>query len=275
MLAACVARNGAWKGLPLSRMAFHQCAGANATSCVPLPLLSWGRCFSGSSNFFLFQSRGSCVSCPVGPTDIPVATDVCAANWRQHFASVGANPSPLITSSLEKSHRFHDIDSHPVVPSLIDAPFTPRQLRRVLSLCFDPVGIDGLLPWWQSAVLHFFNLTLSWWSSTQRAQHCGSCLQAWGPVPAHQVSLHVPGQWLLQNLGAPGPCNNRPPHFLPTLRMSRRFPLRCRHSFVGSLVDLPSSRSSSHTFVAFVNIHKPFDNSWVEGTLVRLFAPGV
>ena len=43
----------------------------------------------------------------------------------------------------------------------------------------------------------------------------------------------------------------------------------------GSLVDFLTSRSSSHTFVAFVDIHKDFDTSWVEGTLVRLFDVGV
>ena len=41
---------------------------------------------------------------------------------------------------------------------------------------------------------------------------------------------------------------------------------------VGSLV---SARSSSHTSVAFFDIQKAFDTSWVEGTLVRLFDAGV
>ena len=40
---------------------------------------------------------------------------------------------------------------------------------------------------------------------------------------------------------------------------------------VGSLVSAFSSRSSSHTFVAFIDVQKAFDTSWVEGTLVRLF----
>ena len=35
------------------------------------------------------------------------------------------------------------------------------------------------------------------------------------------------------------------------------------------------NRSSSHTIVAFIDIHKAFDTSWVEGTLVRLFDAGV
>ena len=44
---------------------------------------------------------------------------------------------------------------------------------------------------------------------------------------------------------------------------------------VGSLVSILSARSSSHTFVAFIDIQKAFDTSWVEGTLVRLFDAGV
>ena len=44
---------------------------------------------------------------------------------------------------------------------------------------------------------------------------------------------------------------------------------------VGSLVSILSARSSSHTFVAFIDNQKAFDTSWVEGTLVRLFDAGV
>ena len=40
---------------------------------------------------------------------------------------------------------------------------------------------------------------------------------------------------------------------------------------MGSLVSVLSSRSNSHTFVAFIDVQKAFDTSWVEGTLVRLF----
>ena len=34
-------------------------------------------------------------------------------------------------------------------------------------------------------------------------------------------------------------------------------------------------RASTHTFVAFVDIEKAFDTSWVEATLVRLYDIGV
>ena len=44
---------------------------------------------------------------------------------------------------------------------------------------------------------------------------------------------------------------------------------------VGSLVNILSMRASTHTFVAFVDIEKAFDTSWVEATLVRLHDIGV
>ena len=64
------------------------------TSCVPFPFLSSCRCFNGSSNFFLssWVDHASRVMWAPSSTDIPVAADVSAANWRQHFSSVGAPP---------------------------------------------------------------------------------------------------------------------------------------------------------------------------------------
>ena len=44
---------------------------------------------------------------------------------------------------------------------------------------------------------------------------------------------------------------------------------------VGSLVNLLSMRASTHMFVAFVDIEKAFDTSWVEAMLVRLHDIGV
>ena len=46
-------------------------------------------------------------------------------------------------------------------------------------------------------------------------------------------------------------------------------------SLVGTLVSVLSSRSSSQTFAAFIDIKKAFDRSYVEGTVVRLFDAGV
>ena len=216
----------------------------------------------------------------------PVAADVSAANWRQHFSSVGA-PSQCFDDEFfeEVSQRFHVISSQPVVPGLFDGPFTPSELRRALTLCFDSaVGIDGLpysvfktnLPLWQSAVLHFFNLVLSW-----------------GVVPTPQKRNIVV---LVFKRGDPSlPTNFRPislasccfkifehlVHARIGLHISPQLD-ECQGGFrwgadslVGSLVDLLTSRSSSHTFVAFIDIHKAFDTSWVEGTLVRSCDAGV
>ena len=167
---------------------------------------------------------------------------------------------------------------------MFDGPFTPSELRRALTLCFDSaVGVDGLpysvfktnLPWWQSAVLHFFNLVLSW-----------------GVVPTPwKRSIVVP----VFKRGDPSlPTNFRPislasccfkifehlvharigPQISPQLDECQGGFRWGADSLVGSLVDLLTSRSSSHTFVVFIDIHKAFDTS-VEGTLVRLFDAGV
>ena len=162
----------------------------------------------------------------VPPTDLPVAADVSAANWRQHFSSVGGLSQCFDDEFFEEvSQRFHVINSQPVVLGLFDGLFTPSELRRALTLCFDSaVGIDGLphsvfktnLLWWQSAVLHFFTV-LSWGVVSTR----GSAA-LWFPCSSVGTSLptlspHFSRQLLLQNLRAPGPCENWP----------RGFPLGC------------------------------------------------
>ena len=121
------------------------------TSCVPFPCLFWCRCFNGSSNFFLSQPGGSCVSCHVGPSHRPPRA-------RMSVPLVHARIGPHISPQLDEC--------------------------------------QGVFRW-----------------------------------------------------GA--------------------------DSLVGSLVDLLTSRSSSPSFVAFIDIHKAFDTSWVEGTLVRLYDAGV
>ena len=46
-------------------------------------------------------------------------------------------------------------------------------------------------------------------------------------------------------------------------------------AFVGSLVNVFSMRASTHTFVAFADIEKASDTSWVEVTVVQLHEIGV
>ena len=234
--------------------------------------------FNGSSNFFLSQPGWimHLVSCGSLPPTFP---------WpRMSVPPIGASiclplatPSDSMTSSLRKSRRWSLV--------FFDAPFTPSELRRALTLCFDSaVGIDGLpysvfktnLPWWQSAVHHFFNLVLSW-----------------GVVPTPwKRSIVVP---VFQRGDPSLPTNFRPislasccfkifehlvharigPHISSQLDDCQGGFRWGADSLVGSLVDLLTSRSSSHTFVAFIDIHNAFDTSWVEGTLVRLFDAGM
>ena len=66
--------------------------------------------------------------------------------------------------------RFSQLRSSEEVGSF-DGPFSPSELRRDLGVCVDSaVGLDGVpyslfkvpFPWWQCALLNFFNLVLSW-----------------------------------------------------------------------------------------------------------------
>ena len=54
---------------------------------------------------------------------------------------------------------------------------------------------------------------------------------------------------------------------------------RCQGGFrwgadmmAGYLIDVLHMQSATHTFVAFVDIFKAFDTSWVEATMVELFS---
>ena len=131
------------------------------------------------------------------------------------------------------------------------------ELRCSLTLCFDSaVGIDSVphslfktnLPWWQSAVFHFFNLVLGSGPHSVEAQHCGSCLQARGPFLAHQLSLHFSRQLLFQNLRALGPPTSLP----------RRFPLGC--GFSGWVSRRPSHIMVPRTLLWFSTIEVPWRN---------------
>ena len=97
-------------------------------------------------------------------------------NWRRHFASVGASSSSLGSFGEDfhavVSARFLTVRSVCAQGSgLFDAPFSASEVRHALTLCSDSaVGLDGLpysllklnFPWWQDALLAFFNLVFSW-----------------------------------------------------------------------------------------------------------------
>ena len=127
-LALRVARNGAWRDFRRSRspetysrfrvarMPFHRTVrGCQRTFWVDwqerLASLSRScpRVASMVRRTFSSPSRVDHASRVlwVPPSDIPVAADVSATNWRQHFSSVGAPPPPSasMTSSLRKSRR--------------------------------------------------------------------------------------------------------------------------------------------------------------------------
>ena len=200
-------------------------------------------------------------------------------NWRRHIASVGASSSSFRLD-------FHAVDSAPFITVrsvfaegswLFDAPFSASEVRHALTLCSDSAaGLDGLPYSLPNALLAFFNLVFSW-----------------SVVPTvWKRSIIVP----VFKRGDPTlPNNYRPislascffkvlehlvhsriaPHIVLQLDKSQDGFRWSADVLVGSLVSILSARSSSHTFVVFIDIQKAFDISWVEVTLVRLFDAGV
>ena len=158
-----------------------------------------------------------------------------------------------------------------------DALCTHAELRRALSYCIDSaVGLDGLpyslkvnFPSWQDAILNIYNLVCSWSHRPDPAEtQCHRpCLQKKGAFSSNELSAHFSGFMQFQG--------SRIASIGPNSLMNLTVASGGAPTLVGLLVSVLSSRSSSHTFVAFVDIQKAFDTSWVEGTLVRLFDAGV
>ena len=141
---------------------------------------------------------------------------------------------------------------HDSVGTLEGALFI-RSSQEVVALWGFPwtVGLDGVsyslfkvpFPWWQRALLNFFNLVLSW-----------------GVVPIlWKRSIVVPvfiapslSVVLLQTLRVSGPFPHWTAHLFPTRRLGGRI----------------------LTFVVFVDLQKTFDTAWIEGTLVCLHEVG-
>ena len=168
---------------------------------------------------------------------------------------------------------------------LFDSPFTPSKLRNALRVCVDSaVSLDGIpyslfkvsFPWWQSALLDFFNRILSW--SAVPAM----CRRSIVVPVLKRGDASVPTNYRLISLAS---CCVKLFEHLILHRIGPHISSQldqCQGGFrwgadvlVSSLVDVLSSRNSTHTFVAFVEIQKAFDTSWVEGTLVRPHEVGV
>ena len=122
--------------------------------------------------------------CPGG-----VAQCDSAAHWREHFSSIGVHPGSFDEDFFQcVTNRFSDLCSSQEVGPFC-SPFTPSELRRALGVCVDSaVGFDGIpfslfkvpFPWWQSALLDFFNLILLGCSSRDvETQHRGARLETW------------------------------------------------------------------------------------------------
>ena len=133
-----------------------------------------------------------------------------------------------------------------------------------------PTSLGGRKLSFPSSISHLLGVLFLLFGSTVLSCLCSSVgtpltLITIGPSPLLLVSSS-----LLEHL-----VHSRvSPHISPQLDESQSFRWGA-DLLVGSLVSVLSSRSNSHTFVAFIHIQKAFDTSWVEGTLVRLFDAGV
>ena len=167
----------------------------------------------------------------------------------------------------------------------LTSPFSAADLRQALRRCAESaVGADGLpyslfkveFPWWQTALLRLYNLALS----------CGTIPSLW----KHSIVIPVFKQ------GDPTVAGNFRPISLASCcfkvlehlihdRIVSHVSQQLHNSqggyrwgadlVAGSFIDVLNARSTIHTFVAFIDIQKAFDTSWVEATLLRLHEVGV
>ena len=233
--------------------------------------------FSGQSR----RDHTHLVRWPQFSSSEPSRSDI-VEQWRQHFVSVGSQSSSVFDEEFydEVTRRFSALFAGPHdIGGQFDGPFSEAELVGALSRCAESaVGGDGLpyslfkvaLPWWRSALLNLFNLCLSWNDVPTMSKH--SVI-----VPVFKTGdQSVPGNYRPISLASR--ClkvlehmvhSRIAPYISPQLH-------RCQGGFrwgadvmVGSLIDM---LSATHTFVAFVDIFKAFDTSWVEATLVELFS---
>ena len=135
-----------------------------------------------------------------------------------------------------------------------------------------PTRSSIALPWWRSALLNLFNLC-HWNDVPTMWKHNVIVLvfkTGDHSVPGnHRTDLF--GVMLLQVL-------EHMVHSRIAPHISHRFQGGFRWGadmMAGALMDVLHMRSATHTFIAFVDIFKAFDTSWVEATMVELFSMGV
>ena len=192
-MAACIARNGAWRDhrrsqspedrarFSAARMAFHRVVRSAQRAywtqwqdCVSTLSLSNPR-QAASAVRRAFQGTNRDVSSQVRwpASSHPLPVEESLAHWRDHFATVGASPDASYDEDFFRltGRRFAEISSSCRSAGIFDALFTHSELRRAHSHCIDSaVGLDSLpyslfkvnFPWWQDAILNFFNLVFSW-----------------------------------------------------------------------------------------------------------------
>ena len=169
-----------------------------------------------------------------GPSSVvPVFPNESLTNCRRHFASVGTHCAQSFDEELLETicRRFHDIESHPVVPGLFDAVFSPSDFRRALTQCVDSLwawmGCRTLLVKLANGSAEFIQHCplLERGSHAVEAWRCGSCLQTWRPTCRQLCLANFPRQLLLQMFEQLMHMRIGPHISPPTRRMPRWFSL--------------------------------------------------
>ena len=131
---------------------------------------------------------------------VPVFPNESLTNCRRHFASVGTHCAQSFDEELLETicRRFHDIESHPIVPGLFDAVFFSVRFAACSdSMCRFPVGMDGL-PYsfcssWQNGSAEFIQPCplLERGPHAVEAWRCGSCRQTRCQLQSAMYSMNV------------------------------------------------------------------------------------
>ena len=205
------------------------------------------------------------------------------SDWQENMTSLSrVNPRVAASrvrqmfsgqSRRDHSRRFSALFAGPhETGGQFDGPFSVAELVGALSRCAESaVGGDGLpyslfkvaLPWWRSALLNLFNLDVpTMWKHSVSGDF--SVPGNYRPISLASCCFKVFEHMVHSSIA---PCISPQLH-------------HCQGGFrwgadmmAGSLI--LHMRSTTHTFVAFVDIFKAFDTSWVEATMVELFSVGV
>ena len=207
------------------------------------------------------------------------------AQWRTHFASPAISSEFSHDFFISISRRFTSL-TYLHDSGHFDAPFSYSELVAALLKCHESVpGADLLpfsvfkvhFPWWRHVLLSFSNLILQWavvpssWKSSTvvplfKRDGYPAPHDSYRPISLASCAFKVFEHLIYARIA---------PHIFAQLDACQGgFPWGA-DVITYSLLDTLRLRQHTHTFVAFIDIKKAFDSSWVEATMVRLYDVGI